>query len=80
MKFLGEIVHISKSGRAILRSRKLPKIGEKVYMNSEKSVGYIFDVFGPVEKPFVAVSSNKDLNQGSRLFIDENSKIKKYKY
>ncbi|MCD6229719.1 MAG: hypothetical protein J7K00_02870 [Candidatus Diapherotrites archaeon] len=80
LKFLGEVAHISKSGRVVLRCRKPPKIGAKVYLDSEKPVGFVFDVFGPVEEPFVSVNPKKELLQGNKLFVEDNPRGKKYRH
>jgi len=38
-----------------LKAEKLPRIKDKVVDENLKSVGTVFDVFGPVSSPYVAV-------------------------
>jgi RNA-binding protein len=52
---LGYVLHISSSKNLILRAEKPPKINDKVVDENLKSVGTVFDVFGPVSSPYVAV-------------------------
>lgn len=55
MQRLGRVLHFSSSKNLILKAEKLPRINEKVVDANLKSVGTVFDVFGPVSSPYVAV-------------------------
>jgi len=55
LQHLGRVLHISPSRNLILKAELLPKIGDKVVDENLKSVGSVFDVFGPVSSPYVAV-------------------------
>ncbi len=55
MQRLGYVLHVSSSKNLILKAEKLPKINDKVVDENLKSVGTVFDVFGPVSSPYVAV-------------------------
>lgn len=49
------MLHVSSSKNLILKAEKLPRIKDKVVDENLKSVGTVFDVFGPVSSPYVAV-------------------------
>jgi len=56
LKRLGIVLHRSKNtGNLILRAEFAPKVGEKVLDSRLKVVGKVFDVFGPVSRPYVSV-------------------------
>ncbi|MFQ6086575.1 MAG: H/ACA ribonucleoprotein complex subunit GAR1 [Candidatus Bathyarchaeia archaeon] len=55
MKRLGRVLHVSSSKNLILKAEKLPRINDKVVDENLKPVGTVFDVFGPVSSPYVAV-------------------------
>jgi len=46
---------MSSSGNMILKAENLPRIGDEVIDENLKPIGRIFDVFGPVSFPYVAV-------------------------
>lgn len=71
MKRLGAVLHKSKHGFLILRSNFAPSIGEKVYDNSGKPVGEIYDVFGPITKPYISVKLNREFKKKSSHFVRE---------
>jgi RNA-binding protein len=52
---LGRALHISPNRSVIVKVETVPKIGEKVVDENLKTVGKVFDVFGPVSSPYVAV-------------------------
>jgi len=52
---LGRAFHISPSRNIIIKVESVPKIGERVVDENLKPVGKVFDVFGPVSSPYVAV-------------------------
>ena len=52
---LGRVLHISPSRNIIIKIENIPKIGEAVVDENLKEVGKIFDMFGPVSSPYVAV-------------------------
>jgi RNA-binding protein len=39
----------------ILKAENIPRIGDKVTSEKLKPVGTVFDVFGPISSPYVAV-------------------------
>jgi RNA-binding protein len=55
---VGTSSHISSSsGNLILRAERQVKIGEAIADSRGKQIGHVFDVFGPVEAPFIAVKT-----------------------
>jgi RNA-binding protein len=46
---------VTPSRSVVVKAEALPRIGEKVVDQKLKQVGTIFDVFGPVSKPYVAI-------------------------
>lgn len=53
---LGTVSHLSRSsGNLILEAEAKVKIGEPTFAEGGRQVGVVFDLFGPVTKPFVAI-------------------------
>lgn len=58
---VGKILGVSQTKHIILRATdwsaetKPPNFGDPVYDAEKRSVGDIFDIFGPVSKPFISV-------------------------
>lgn len=53
---LGTVLHLSNcSGNLILKAERKIRIGDKVFDDDGKKIGIVFDLFGPVSNPFVAV-------------------------
>ena len=46
---------MTPSRNIVVKSEQLPRIGEKVVDEKLKQVGVVFDVFGPVSRPYVSV-------------------------
>lgn len=55
MQRIGLVLHISSSGNMILKAENPPRIGNQVIDENLKPVGMVFDVFGPVSFPYIAV-------------------------
>ncbi len=55
MQRLGLVLHISPSRNIITKAENTPEIGETVVDENLKSIGKVFDIFGPVSSPYVAV-------------------------
>jgi RNA-binding protein len=67
-------MHISKStGQLIVRAKEEASIGDFVYNSQKKRVGVVFDFFGPVEAPYIAVKPHGDPTGfvGAELFVEE---------
>lgn len=84
MKFLGNILHVSNSGRLIAKSSQSPPSGASVFNKNKKKIGKIVDVFGPTKEPYISIGIFKSINSesfknssGEDLFVSENPKNKK---
>ena len=75
---VGSSSHISSSsGNLILRAERQIKIGEAIADSRGKQIGHVFDVFGPVEAPFIAVKTKmKDPEKllGEDLFFGKKKR------
>ncbi len=74
MKRLGYFLHISPSGRVIVKlsSPSPPKLGSKVFNSRGELVGVLVDVIGPVKAPYAVVKPVKQevsLVKYEELFI-----------
>jgi rRNA processing protein Gar1 len=52
---IGPVLHISSNGNIILKAENLPRIGDQVVDENLKPVGTVFDIFGLVSSPYIAV-------------------------
>jgi RNA-binding protein len=71
---IGTVMHVSKStGLMIVRAKEEASIGDFVYDSKRKRVGAVFDFFGPVEAPYIAVKPHSDPAAfvGVELFVEE---------
>ena len=80
MKLLGRVLHLTRRG-LVVRVEGPPPIGREVYDRSNKKVGTILDIFGPVNSPYVAIKPEKGLKEddlsgivGSELYIIEGER------
>ena len=55
MQRLGRVLHVTPSRNVVTKAEALPRIGEKVVDEKLRQVGTVFDVFGPVSKPYIAI-------------------------
>jgi len=60
-RLLGTTLHLSRSSRnLILKAENKVKMGEAVLDSVGKRIGTVFDLFGPISNPFVAVKPGID--------------------
>ncbi|MBS7616488.1 H/ACA RNA-protein complex protein Gar1 [Candidatus Bathyarchaeota archaeon] len=52
---LGQVLHISSAKNIIVKVENTPKIGETVIDENLKTIGEVFDIFGPVTSPYASV-------------------------
>jgi len=57
---IGSVLHVTSINNMILKAESIPRIGDKVVDEKLKDVGTVFDVFGPVSSPYVAVKPSVD--------------------
>jgi RNA-binding protein len=76
---IGLVLHVSSSRSLILKAEHVPRLGDKVVNDGLSSVGTVFDVFGPVSSPYVAVKPSVDepsLLVGHSLYAVPSAKSK----
>jgi len=86
MKFLGNISHLSNSGRLIARSSQSPPSGASIFNKDKKKIGKIISVFGPTKEPYISIGVFKSISIddfedsiGEELYVSENPKNRKFK-
>ncbi len=69
---LGTLLH-SIDNELVLKGKIVPKPGVKVYDEELKHVGYVSNVFGPVNSHFVTIkfTTERQYSQGSKFYIME---------
>ncbi|MBN1682360.1 hypothetical protein JW865_02265 [Candidatus Bathyarchaeota archaeon] len=81
-KKIGTILHVSKStGNLILKVENDVQIGDDIFDKNGKRVGIVFDFFGPVNSPYIAVKprSSEEVTKlvGEKLFLEEKNQKKR---
>ncbi len=66
MKLIGKVQRTSRKGDLIARADASVKEGTKVWDPVGNAVGSVSRILGPVEKPYIVVKPNKNVNS-SRL-------------
>ncbi len=69
---LGRVLHVSSNKNIIVKVENTPKMGETVVDENLKHVGEVFDIFGPVSSPYVAVKPKiikPDVLVGKVLYV-----------
>jgi rRNA processing protein Gar1 len=58
LRRLNKFLHVSKSGKLILRlhSDTNLKLGERVFNSKLREIGKIQDIFGPVNSPYISIT------------------------
>jgi len=66
---IGVVARVS-SDRVLLAALQIPRLAEQVYDSRLKEVGYVSNVFGPVDSPLLTVklTSKAKLVEGQELF------------
>ncbi len=59
MKRIGRVLHPGSDKNLIIKAENLPRIGDRVVDEHLKPVGRVFDIFGPVAAPYVAVRTQR---------------------
>jgi RNA-binding protein len=79
---IGRVLHVGSDKNLIVKVENLPRIGDRVVDEKFKPVGRVFDIFGPIAAPYVAVRT-----QGNEpscwinciLYFLSSSKLKREK-
>lgn len=81
MKFLGNISHISNSGKLIARSSETPPSGAFIFNKDKKKIGKVSGVFGPTKDPYISIKLFRSFNikdfqdsDGDELYVSINNK------
>lgn len=84
MKFLGNISHLSSSGKLIARSSQSPPSGAFVFNKDKEKIGKVMDVFGPTKEPYISIGIFKSIGVenfrnsfGEDLYVSNNPKNRK---
>jgi len=56
LRKIGRVIHISPSEKAVVKTTRPLKIGEKVFDGNKKVIGRVSDVFGPIKAPYIEVN------------------------
>jgi RNA-binding protein len=83
LRRLGTALHVVQN-RLIVRGElvegtdtQIPKSNSVVVDQNRLKIGRVFDVFGPVKRPYIIVRPNRGINAtvhvGKRLYVDETS-------
>lgn len=79
MKRLGTALHVVQK-RLIVRSdgsEEMPRVNSWVVDQKMNRIGKVFDIFGPVERPYIIVRPRKGVDAaahvGRKLYVDEAS-------
>lgn len=76
MKRIGKVLHLSNSGKLVLKTKLDARVGMTVVNNELKMVGTIVDMFGPVDHPYTSVqpaTRDPDKYVGKSLYVLEKS-------
>ncbi|MEN3047301.1 MAG: H/ACA RNA-protein complex component Gar1 [Candidatus Caldarchaeales archaeon] len=65
---LGDVVRRLKDS-VVLRAREVPEIGAPVYAEGQGRVGYVSNVFGRRERPYVEVRLESGAAKLGRLYV-----------
>jgi len=55
LKKIGRVLHISPGEKAVIKTLKPLRIGEKIFDENRRFVGRVSDVFGPIKSPYIEV-------------------------
>lgn len=78
MNRLGKVLHLSSNKNLILRTKNKVKAKTPVLNEELSQVGIIFDIFGPVDNPYVSVKptvNNAGQYVGHFLYIMNSEEI-----
>ncbi|UCH37315.1 MAG: H/ACA RNA-protein complex protein Gar1 [Candidatus Bathyarchaeota archaeon] len=75
LKKLGTVLHVSGSNKLIIKTGKKVKTGVRVFDEKLKTVGRVFEVFGPVKHPYISIKPEiREVERyiGCTLYTNEN--------
>ena len=78
MRRMGKIINVIER-RIIVSSSFAPRMYSAVYDSDLKLIGWVVDVFGPVNTPYVRVKIKSNVSpqtiKGEYLYVDENRRL-----
>jgi rRNA processing protein Gar1 len=77
LRRIGQVIHISPSGKAVVKAERTPRIGVTVLDEKNKQVGKVFDIIGPTVSPYVEVDMDVEDPQtfvGNLLYYPSSPK------
>lgn len=87
MNELGEVLHMARSGRLIVKisaaSIEKKVIGMQVIDSTGKQVGKIQEMFGPVVSPYASVQPSREKLTsivGTKVFIADEASFRKMRF
>ena len=72
MRKIGRVLHITSSGKAVIKAERMPKIGEAVLDEKQRHIGTVFDVFGPTGAPYVEIDVEA---KNSQKIVDSDAYV-----
>ena len=57
---LGCVETVSGEGRFVVKAAAVPEMNETIYDSEGKKLGNVKRIFGPIEEPYVTVSTDRD--------------------
>jgi rRNA processing protein Gar1 len=67
MQPIGVALHLSKSGKLVVKGTLTPKAGRKLYDEKGAEVGRAVEVFGPIKTPYISVRLAKGVDSEALL-------------
>lgn len=87
MNELGEVLHLAKSGRLIVKmsaaTSEKKVIGMPVVDSTGKQIGKIQEIFGPVVSPYASVQPSREKLTsiiGTKVFIADEASFRKLRF
>ncbi len=79
LRRLGKPLHVSAAQNLILRAEgEAPRIGETVFNDKLKPVGVVYDIFGPVSKPYISIKPHESRpSNAKQILYVKSSKLRR---
>lgn len=77
MKKLGKVIRIRGKRKLIVKANFVPKVLQVTYDERLRPIGRVYDVFGPVNSPYVSVVVSPDISEnGIELLLNKPLYVK----
>jgi len=78
LRRMGKVINV-RGNNIIVTANFAPKTFSAVYDSTFKLIGWVIDVFGPVNTPYIRVRLVSDISlsdiKGRYLYVDENKRL-----